>query len=297
MIGAEEAVGASPVRNAMTVDVEDYFQVSAFESYISREEWERLPSRVERNTDRILELFAQHGVRGTFFVLGWIAERYPVLISRIVASGHELASHGYAHVRVTETDPEDFRQDVTRTKGLLEDAGGCEVKGYRAASFSIGAANLWALDVLHDAGYKYSSSIYPVRHDLYGMPEASRFPFLHASDGLLEVPITTSRMLGRNLPMGGGGFFRIYPYCFYRWALRRVNASEGQPGVFYFHPWELDPGQPRQTGIGFKSRFRHYLNLDRMERRLSRLLDDFRWDRMDQVFLGTASGLASGERP
>lgn len=279
------AMIAGPV-NAMTVDVEDYFQVSAFEPYIPRDRWDQTPQRVERNTHRILDLFAAQGDKATFFTLGWVAERHPALIRRIVAEGHELASHGYAHIRVTQQTPAQFREDVTRTKALLEDLGGVAVQGYRAASYSIGAGNLWALAELEQAGYRYSSSIYPIRHDLYGMPEAPRFAFHPANaPTLLEVPITTVTVFGQTLPCGGGGFFRLWPYALSRWALRRVNQSDRQSGIFYFHPWEIDPDQPRQPGINFKTRLRHYLNLSRMERRLQALLRDFRWDRMDRVFL------------
>lgn len=272
----------------MTVDVEDYFQVSAFEGHIDRAQWDTLSCRVEVNTDRILALFDAAGVKATFFTLGWVAERYPALIRRIVEGGHELASHGYAHVRVTQQQPAEFRADVEKTKHLLEDIGGIEVRGYRAASYSIGAGNLWALDELGEAGYRYSSSIYPVRHDLYGMPEAPRFAFRPRGEAsILEVPITTLRVAGKNLPCGGGGFFRLYPYAVSRWALRRINDGEGQSGMFYFHPWEIDPAQPRQTGLDLKTRTRHYLNLGRMESRLQALLGDFAWDRMDRVFLAS----------
>ncbi len=272
--------------NAMTVDIEDYFQVSAFEPYIPRQRWDEWPRRVEDNTRRILELFERQGVRATFFTLGWVAETYPGLIRDIVARGHELACHGMEHVRVTEQTPEAFRQDVFRAKAVLEDAGGTEVVGYRAASYSIGRDNLWALTVLQELGFKYSSSIYPVKHDLYGMPEAPRFAFYpDQAPRLLEVPITTVKMGGRNLPCGGGGFFRLYPYFVSRWALRKVNEADGQPAVFYFHPWEIDPGQPRPSGLSFKARLRHYLNLGRMEARLERLLTDFKWDTMAEVFL------------
>lgn len=276
---------AQTIINAMSVDVEDYFQVSAFEPHIDRADWESLPCRVERNTDRILGLFSEHGVKATFFTLGWVAERYPQLIRRMVEGGHEVASHGYSHVRVTNQTPEDFRADVVRTKALLEDVSGQEVRGYRAASYSIGAANLWALDVLADTGHRYSSSIYPIRHDLYGMPEAPRFAFQPNGGAMIEVPVTTVELFHRNYPCGGGGYFRLLPYALSRWAMRRVNQHDGQSCVFYFHPWELDPGQPRQPGLGFKTRFRHYLNLRRMEKRLANLLRDFRWDRMDRVFL------------
>ncbi len=271
--------------NAMTVDVEDYFQVSAFEPYIDRQDWDRWPHRVVANTERILDLFADAGVRATFFVLGWVAERYPALIRTIVAQGHELACHGYDHVRVTEQSPEEFRRDVDRAKKLLEDAAGVAVEGFRAASYSIGRNNLWALRILQQSGFRYSSSIYPVRHDLYGMPEAPRFAFHpEVAPGLLEIPVTTVRFFGRNIPIGGGGFFRLYPYALTRLGLRRVNR-EGQAAVFYFHPWEIDPEQPRPQGLNLKTRLRHYLNLSRTEWRLRRLLHDFRWDTMRNVFL------------
>lgn len=272
--------------NAMTVDVEEYFQVSAFERHIRREDWDRHECRVERNVDRILALFNDHSVHATFFMLGWIAERFPRVVHRIVSGGHELASHGYAHVRVVQQQPQEFREDVVRTKKLLEDIGGCPVRGYRAASYSIGSKNLWALDVLQEAGYQYSSSIYPIRHDLYGWPAAPRFAFRHRGDGLLEIPVTTVMLFDLKLPCGGGGYFRLFPYAISRWALQRVNRKDGQPCVFYFHPWELDPRQPRPRRLGLKARFRHYLNLDRMEPRLTRLLRDFRWGRMDHLFLG-----------
>lgn len=274
-----------PVINAMSVDVEDYFQVSAFEPYVSRRDWDRIPCRVEANVEHILALFDEKAVKATFFTLGWIAKRYPEMVRRIVAEGHELASHGWEHIRVTTQTPEAFRKDVIRTRSLLEDISGEPIKGYRAASYSIGSGNLWALDILADTGHQYSSSIVPVRHDLYGMPGAPRFPFRVADDRLLEIPITTTSVLGRNLNVGGGGWFRLYPYRFSRWALRRINAQDGQAAVFYFHPWEIDPAQPHVPGVSAKTRFRHYLNLGRMESRLRRLMDDFRWDRMDRVFL------------
>ena len=274
-----------PIRNAMTVDVEDYFQVSAFELHIRREDWDNLPCRVERNVDRILALFDENGVKATFFVLGWMAERYPQMVRRLTEEGHEVASHGYEHVRVVNQTPETFRQDIRRTRSLLEDTTGAPVRGYRAASYSIGRDNLWALDELLEAGHQYSSSIYPIHHDLYGMPEAPRFAFRHRGDGLLEVPVTTVEFGGRKFPCGGGGYFRLLPYQVSRWAIARVNGHDAQPAVFYFHPWEIDPEQPRQTGIKLKTRVRHYLNLRRTEPRLRSLLGDFSWGRMDQVYL------------
>ncbi len=275
----------SPIRNAMTVDVEDYFQVSAFAPHISRDSWPSLPCRVEANIDRILALMDAEQIKGTFFTLGWIAERYPAMVKRIVANGHELASHGYAHLRASDQSADEFRQDVSRSKALLEDIGGQAVLGYRAPSFSIGTPNLWALDVLHDAGYRYSSSIYPIQHDHYGMPDAPRFAYYpRGKDGLLELPITTVRLMKKNLPSGGGGYFRFFPYAVSRWFLQRVNSEDKQPGIFYFHPWELDPGQPRQRNVGMKTRFRHYVNLHRTESRLKALTRDFDWGRMDDIF-------------
>lgn len=277
---------SNKIQNAMTVDVEDYFQVSAFEGHVAREDWDRMPCRVEGNCDRILKLFADNNIKATFFVLGWIAERYPQLVRRIVDEGHELASHGYEHVRVTNHAPRAFYEDVVKTKGMLEDIAGVPVKGYRAASYSIGKQNLWALEELQRAGYVYSSSIYPIRHDLYGMPDAPRFAFHpNGDDGILEIPVTTVSVFNSRLPCGGGGYFRLLPYSVSRWALRRVNRRDGMPCIFYFHPWEIDPAQPRQTGIGLKTRVRHYLNLRRMEERLQRLLSDFEWGRVDHVFL------------
>ncbi|USX17779.1 DUF3473 domain-containing protein [Oxalobacteraceae bacterium OTU3REALA1] len=278
-----------PMRNALTIDVEDYFQVSAFDGHIAREQWAAQPCRVERNVDLILALLETHQARATFFTLGWIAERYPALVRRIVDGGHELASHGYAHRRASDQTRADFGRDITLSKNLLEQLAGQAVKGYRAPSFSIAAGNLWALDSLQAAGYRYSSSIYPIHHDHYGMPDAPRFASRPTGvGGLLELPISTVRVLGRNMPAGGGGYFRLLPYATSRWALRRINSHDGQAGIFYFHPWELDPGQPRPAGIGIKTRFRHYLNLHRMEHRIIRLLGDFRWGRIDDIFLGTA---------
>ncbi|HSC05302.1 MAG TPA: XrtA system polysaccharide deacetylase [Steroidobacteraceae bacterium] len=273
----------SPV-NAMSVDVEDWFQVSAFEGSIARSSWDSLDCRVERNVERILGLFEEAGIKATFFTLGWIAERYPQVVRSIVGAGHELASHGYSHVRATEQSEREFREDVTRTKAMLEDLSGVAVNGYRATSYSIDRRNLWALDELQRAGYRYSSSIYPIRHDLYGMPDAPRFAFRTRPGAILEIPITTIDLGPKRIPCGGGGFFRLFPYAWSRWALRRVNQDERQPGVFYFHPWEIDPQQPRVSHAPLRSRVRHYLALERMEPRLKQLLRDFRWSRMDHAF-------------
>ncbi len=272
--------------NAMSVDVEEYFQVSAFENHINRSDWDRLPGRAEASVDQILTLFSDHSIKATFFTLGWMAERHPQMVQRIVDEGHELASHGWSHIRVTQQKPDEFRNDVTRTRTTLEELSGQQIKGYRAASYSIGAENLWALDILQETGYLYSSSIFPIKHDHYGMPEAPRFAFHPSGGDLLEVPVTTVEMMGRKIPCGGGGWFRFFPYAFSHWAIRRVNEIEGQSAVFYFHPWEIDFDQPRQQGLGLKTRFRHYLNLQQMEQRLSQLLQDFSWGRMDNVFLG-----------
>ena len=271
----------------MTVDVEDYFQVSALAPQIARSEWERMPCRVERNVERILELLAGAAARATFFTLGWIAERYPQLVRRIAAAGHEIASHGYEHRRASEQTQEEFRADIRRAKALLEHITGSEVKGYRAPSFSIGAATPWAFDCIAQAGYRYSSSVYPVRHDHYGAPDAPRFAY-RPQAGVLEIPISTARLAGNNFPAGGGGYFRLFPYALSRSLIRRVNRDDRQAAIFYLHPWELDPQQPRIAGTTLKTRFRHYLNLHRTEARLRQLLRDFTWRRVDSLFLEDA---------
>lgn len=273
-----------PLTNALTIDVEDYFQVSAMAPYVPRNSWDQRECRVERNVERILALLERHNAQGTFFTLGWIAERYPALVRRIVDGGHELASHGYGHERASDLDRDAFLADIDRAKKLLEDIAGHEVQGYRAPSFSIGTGNLWAFESLTEAGYRYSSSVYPIRHDHYGMPDSPRFAY-RINERLLEIPVTTLRMFGRNLPSSGGGYFRLLPYRVSRWMLEQVNRQDGEAAVFYFHPWEIDAEQPRIPGIDLKTRFRHYLNLNRMTDRLEALLGDFRWGRMDSVFL------------
>lgn len=270
--------------NVLTVDVEDYFQVAAFAPVIERGSWDQYQCRIPRNVERLLELFAGARVHATFFTLGWVAERFPQLLRAIVAHGHEIASHGYDHRQVTTMTPAEFRADVIRTKAMLEDVSGTLVRGYRAPSYSIGRTNLWALDILAETGHRYSSSIYPIHHDLYGMPEAPRFAFRLSPQGVVELPVTTVELLGVKLPCGGGGYFRLMPYSWSRWALGRVNSRDRQPGIFYMHPWEIDPDQPLVERAGPRARFRHYTNLRRMEARLARLLRDFRWDRMDRVF-------------
>ena len=284
---------APALTNALTIDVEDYFQVSAFAPYIRRDEWDARECRVEANVARILELLAAQQTRATFFTLGWVAERYPQLVRNIVAGGHELASHGYGHERASDLTEAAFRADVGRAKKLLEDIGGVAVRGYRAPSFSIGTGNLWAFDVLAAEGYRYSSSIYPIKHDHYGMPGAPRFAH-DVRPGLLEVPITTVRMGSRNMPSSGGGWFRLMPYAMSRWMIRRVNEHDRESAIFYFHPWEIDPGQPRIAGIDAKTRFRHYVNLPRVQGRLQSLLQDFRWGRMDDIFLGNPQAKQAG---
>lgn len=278
----------SPIQSvggAMTVDVEDYFQVGAFTKTISRDDWDILPKRVEANTDRVLGLFDASDVKATFFMLGWVAERYPELVRRIVDQGHELASHGFEHRRVDSQSAETFRADIARTKRVLEDAGGAPVTGFRAASFSFGPTTSWAHGVLAEEGYTYSSSVFPVNHDHYGMPEAPRQPYFPTgSGGILEIPMSTFRLAGRNWPSAGGGYFRMLPYSVSRWSQRRVREHESMRAVFYFHPWEIDPEQPRQQGISTKVRFRHYVNLNSMEAKLRSVLGDFSWDRMDRVF-------------
>ncbi|GJL76253.1 XrtA system polysaccharide deacetylase [Nitrosomonas sp.] len=274
------------VSNAMTIDVEDYFQVSAFEKHIPRESWDSIPCRIESSMDRILSLLDEKQIKATFFTLGWIAERYPEMIRRMVDNGHELASHGWGHARVTELTQAEFKEDISRCKMLLEDISGQVVQGYRAPSFSINNHNLWALDCLAEAGYRYSSSIYPVQHDHYGVPDAPRFAnYPRGESGILELPVTTIRLWGRNLPAGGGGYFRLWPYPVSKWFINRLNTVESRAAIFYFHPWEIDTQQPRQSGIGYKTRFRHYLNLHRMEKRLRTLTHDFIWNRMDKIFL------------
>lgn len=278
------AMTNAPITNALTIDVEDYFQVSAFAPHIARSEWNSCECRVERNINCILELLACHHTKATFFTLGWIAERYPDLIRQIVQQGHELASHGYGHERATDQTEAAFFADVHLAKLVLEDVAGGAVNGYRAPSFSIGQTNLWAYDCLARAGYRYSSSIYPIRHDHYGSPQAPRFAY-EAQAGVMEIPITTLRVLRRNLPASGGGYFRLLPYALSRWMLNRVNRVDGEAGIFYFHPWEIDPEQPRVEGLSRKTQFRHYVNIDRMQGRLNQLLGDFRWGRMDRIFL------------
>lgn len=282
---SQRPIACTSNANALTVDVEDYFQVEAFADLVDRDQWSSFESRVERNVDRILAMFERAGATATFFTLGWVARRHPSLVRRIVSAGHELASHGAMHYRAADQAREAFREDIIAAKRLLEDLSGVEVKGYRAPSFSITRNSIWAFEELESTGYRYSSSTYPIRHDLYGIPEAPRFafkPFRHSD--FLEIPVTSVRLFNTNLPCGGGGYFRLMPYWITRLCLSRVRQREKQPCMFYFHPWEIDPHQPRIPGASFKSRFRHYVNLRRTEKRLERLLDAFEWQRVDQVY-------------
>lgn len=270
--------------NGLSVDVEDWFQVGAFETVIPRSDWDGLALRVEDNVARILDLFAAAEVKATFFTLGWVAQRQPATIRRIVDAGHELASHGWDHARVFALDRARFADDIARARGVLEDAGGTAITGYRAPSFSIDARTPWAYDVLAEHGYTYSSSVAPVVHDHYGWRDAPRFAFCPlAASPLVELPVTTAMLGGRRLAAGGGGFFRVLPYAFTRWAIRQVNGEERRPAMFYFHPWEVDPDQPRVANAPLRSRLRHYTNLTRMAGKLGELLREFSWDRMDVV--------------
>ncbi len=271
------------VVNGLSVDIEDWFQVGAFEKTISRDDWDSLIPRVERNSDAVIDLFGRAGAKGTFFTLGWVAARYPALIRRIVDAGHEIASHGWDHARVFTMTAEQFRADLRRTRQVLEDASGQKVTGYRAPSFSIDKRTPWAHQILAEEGYAYSSSVAPVVHDHYGWPEAPRFVFRPIADSaMVELPVTTARLGNRIVAAGGGGFFRLFPYAFTRWAIRQVNADK-RPAIFYFHPWEIDPGQPRVADAPLKSKLRHYARLGAMQGKLERVIDEFSWGRVDAV--------------
>jgi polysaccharide deacetylase family protein (PEP-CTERM system associated) len=280
------------VRNALSVDVEDWFHVGAFENTLLRSDWDSLDCRVERNTDAVLQIFDDAAVKGTFFTLGWVAQRYPQLIRRISDAGHEVASHGLDHKRVFSMKPAEFANDLATSRKLLEDHSGQAVKGYRAPSFSIDKRTPWAHEELARAGYAYSSSVAPIVHDHYGWADAPRFAFKPvAGEGLIELPVTTAKFATRTLAAGGGGFFRILPYAFTRWAVRQVNA-QGRPAIIYFHPWEIDPDQPRVANAPFKSKLRHYTNLNQMAAKLKRLIGDFEWGRVDEVATREAAGIA-----
>ena len=287
-----EAGGA--IVNGLSVDVEDWFQVGAFENVIERDDWSSLADRVDRNVREILDLFDEAQVQATFFALGWVASRHGGLMREIVARGHELASHGWDHGRVFRMDRAAFAKDISRARKVLQDAAGVPILGYRAPSFSIDRRTPWAFMELAEQGYTYSSSVAPVTHDHYGWAEAPRFAFhpLRWSP-LVEIPVTTAMFAGKRLAAGGGGFFRVIPYGFTRWAIRQVNAREGRPAVFYFHPWEIDPGQPRVAGAPLKSRLRHYTNLDKMAGKLRQLVGEFAWGRMDLLAHREAAWLES----
>ena len=278
--------------NYLSIDVEDYFHVSAFERISPPEGWRNKELRVEINTDKVLSILSANSVKATFFVLGWVAERCPDLVKRIASEDHEIASHGFGHQRVYNQSRDGFRNDIRRSKQFLEDLTGQPVFGYRAPSYSISKETFWAFDELCEAGYLYDSSIFPIHHDLYGISDWPRFaaPVVKVSGGfwqtgkkangqtsIMEVPISTVQIAGKNFPIAGGGYFRLFPYELTRLGLQRINRNEGQNFVFYLHPWELDPDQPRMHGAGWKSRFRHYLNLHKTEERFWRLLSDFRF--------------------
>jgi polysaccharide deacetylase family protein (PEP-CTERM system associated) len=275
----------SHIVNAMTVDVEDYFHVAALADAIDRSDWDQIAPRVEDNTHRVLEIFAEADIRATFFVLGWVAERYPSLVRQIAEAGHELACHGMSHQLIYRQDRGIFLDETRRAKDVLEDAIGAGIQGYRAASYSITNKSLWALDIIAELGFEYDSSIVPAYHDLYGIPGANVSPYrLELENGLslMEFPPSTIRIFGRDVPVGGGGYFRIFPYAFSRWGMQKINRSRGQPFSFYLHPWEIDPDQPR-VRASWKSRFRHYHNLHEFEPRLRRLLGEFRFGTMRSV--------------
>ena len=287
--GGDEVPPPNLILNAMTIDVEDYFQVSAFDGVVSRDKWETMPSRVVSNTRRLLEMFDESRVKATFFVLGWVAERQPSLVKQIAEAGHELASHGYGHRLVYDQSQDAFREDIRRSKGLIEELSGQPVDGYRAPSYSITKKSLWALDVLAEEGYTYDASIFPIRHDRYGIPDAPRHPYTVGKNGhaLLEAPPSTVRVAGTNLPIAGGGYFRLLPYWWTRWGISQLNTKEKRPAIFYLHPWEIDPAQPRLEA-GALSRFRHYRNLDKTAPRLKQLLADFKFGTLAELLRGAA---------
>jgi len=276
-----------PLKQALTVDVEDYFHVSAFEKAIDKADWQNLELRVEKNTYRLLELFEQKQAKCTFFTLGWVAERCPNLIQAIVKQGHELASHGFSHQRATRMTPEQFRDDVSKSKQVLEDAAGQAIVGYRAPSFSVNDSNTWVYEVLTELGFEYSSSTYPIEHDLYGVPKWPRFKY-QRPEGIIEIPVPTMRKNEKNTGIGGGGYFRLYPYWLSKRRIDNYLNTEKQPYSFYFHPWEIDPEQPRVDGASVKSRLRHYLNLSSMEGKVAQLLEDYQWDTMKSVYIDGA---------
>ena len=282
-----------PIVNAMSIDVEDYFHVSVFDGIVPRSDWDRMESRVVANTTRLLDLFDEFGVRSTFFVLGWVGERHPALVRLIASRGHEVASHGYSHRLIYDQTPTAFRQDVRSAKRILEDISGRRIRGYRAPSYSITPRSLWAIDILLEEGYEYDSSIFPIRHDRYGIPVSERQPYLinRQAGTLVEIPGSTTRLGPAQLPVAGGGYFRILPYWWTKWGISRVNTLERRPVVFYLHPWEIDPEQPR-LAAGRLGQFRHYRHLDRTEQRLRWLLTDFKFDALESFVPGVRAGAA-----
>lgn len=269
--------------NAMTVDVEDYFQVSAFEGVVSKNDWDSISLRVGANTHRLLDIFAEHNVKSTFFTLGWVAQRCPDVIKRVVSEGHELASHGLAHQRATTMTRDELFKDIAQSKAILEDISGSQVIGYRAPSFSVNDTNTWVYEVLKEQGFVYSSSTYPIEHDLYGVPEWPRFKY-DRPEGIVEIPIPTLRKNNANTGIGGGGYFRLYPYCLSKKRIQRFMNEEPHPYNFYFHPWEIDPDQPRIEGASLLSKFRHYINLSRMETKIVKLLKDYKWQTISRTY-------------
>lgn len=283
----EHRQNAKRIVNAITIDVEEYFQVQAFAGVIRQSDWQGLESRVERTMEMLLDCLAAANVACTMFTLGWVAERKPELVRRFVAAGHEVASHGFAHENLGLLTPARFRIDIRRAKELLEDIGGVAVRGYRAPTFSVNEHTRWAYAVLEEEGYHYSSSVYPVRHDLYGSPNSPRLPYRPEGVKLWELPMTTVPLLGQNVPCSGGGYFRLVPYPLFRRGIETFNRTTNAPGIFYTHPWEFDPDQPRVSKLPPLARFRHYCNLKETKGRFERLLTDFGWDRMDRVYAET----------
>lgn len=283
------------VVNAMTVDVEDYFQASAFDRLVSRTSWYERESRVVGNTYRLLEFFHRHHVHATFFILGWVAERFPSLVRDIATLGHEVASHGFHHQLIYTLAPDQFRDDVRRAKAVIEDAGGCTVRGYRAPSFSVVRESLWALDILIDEGHSYDASVFPIHHHRYGIPDAPRRPHVieRGAGSIVEVPASTVRLGRVNVPIAGGGYFRLLPYGFTKWGISRVNRIDGHPAVFYIHPWEIDPDQPRLP-VSAATRWRHYSNLDDTLPRLERLVRDFAFDTVAATLETNVATAAAG---
>lgn len=301
-MNGKDAGVPEPIVNAMTVDVEDYFHASVFDRAVPRSTWTDLESRVVPNTERLLQILNEANVRATFFVLGWVAERFPGLVRRIAESRHEVASHGFEHRLIYDQTPAAFREDIRRARHAIEDAAGVQVFGYRAPSFSVTTRSLWALDILCEEGYRYDASIFPVRHHRYGIPDAPRHPYFieHHGRRLLEVPGSTVRLGSINLPVAGGGYFRLLPYAWTRWGIGRLNRLERRPAVFYLHPWEIDPDQPR-VRVRFLSRVRHYSNLAKTESRLRRLLRDFSFGPLGEVLgrveLAVSTGVPSAALP